>query len=141
MVWQILQVLRHIRRSQRTSTVWALVLIFVSTFEFCRILPQMFSLFFKVVLQRGLHVQLLYVSIFMVNFLLRKIFRGNLNEAFSLVEIASCRFWRKVLLKRKSRLMCTALLEVYMLEKTWLFLQILVMDLKIECFYNNQFIL
>ena len=36
-----------------------------------------------------------------VNFLLRKIFHGNLNEAVSLVEIASFRSPRKIFLKRK----------------------------------------
>ena len=36
----------------------------------------------------------------MVNFFLRKIFRGNLNKAISFVEIASFRFLRKIFRKR-----------------------------------------
>lgn len=37
----------------------------------------------------------------MVNFILRKAFCGNLNEAISLAEIAAFRFPRKIFFKRK----------------------------------------
>ena len=37
----------------------------------------------------------------MINFLLREISCGNLNEVISLVEIASFRFLRKIFLSRK----------------------------------------
>ena len=39
------------------------------------------------------------VILFMVNFLLRKIFLADLNEAILLVEIAAFRFPRKIFLK------------------------------------------
>ena len=38
-----------------------------------------------------------------VNILLKKIFRGNLNEVISTNEIGSFRFPRKIFLNRKSR--------------------------------------
>ena len=38
----------------------------------------------------------------MINFLLRKIFCGNLNEAISTKDITSFRFPRKIFLKEKS---------------------------------------
>ena len=41
------------------------------------------------------------VILFMVNFLLRKIFLADLNEAILLVEIAAFRFPRKIFLKGK----------------------------------------
>ena len=43
---------------------------------------------------------------FIVYFLFRKIFRGNLNEAISLIETASFRFPRKIFLVRKLTILC-----------------------------------
>ena len=45
------------------------------------------------------------VNVLIGNFLLRKMFRGNLNKPISLAEIASFRFSQKISLKRK--LTCT----------------------------------